>query len=210
MVVNTGGWLIRRDVLISPIAVAGKVDWKEGLIHVLLDKEKVENSPDIDSQKPVSREMEDKLSRYYGWPQYWYGPSIWGMEMSPGALASMTIVKNMPEKMETMEESIDTYLRSYREVKGYSIQALDGEIGRLDDLLLEDLTWSVRYLIVDTGDWLSGKMVIFGTKRIQDISWTDRSMDIRVKKDKVENVPEFDSAQPVDRWYEEKVEQFYE
>ena len=72
LVVDTGTWLPDRQVLISPIAL-GQPDWEGQFFPVKLTTEQVRNSPDIDTDKPVSRQQETRLHTYYDWPVYWSG-----------------------------------------------------------------------------------------------------------------------------------------
>src|SRR5205809_6020840 len=73
LVVDTGGWLPGRRVLISPIAL-GETDWPGHRLHVKLTRQQVEESPVIDTDKPVSRQHEVSYYQYYRWPYYWGGP----------------------------------------------------------------------------------------------------------------------------------------
>src|SRR5678815_3470573 len=77
LVADTGGWLPGVQVLVSPFAVKS-VDDAEKHINVSLTKAQIENSPSIDTDKPVSRQFELKYYQYFGWPMYWYGPALWG------------------------------------------------------------------------------------------------------------------------------------
>ena len=73
LMVDTGGWLDGRTVLISPISVI-YTDWDEERLDVSLTKKQVENSPDINTHLPVSRQHEAQYFGYYGYPYYWGGP----------------------------------------------------------------------------------------------------------------------------------------
>ena len=76
-VVETGGWLGGRRVLISPIAVV-QADWQAKRVDVALTKKQVEHSPNVDTHQPVSRQNEAEYYGYYGYPCYWDGPFLWG------------------------------------------------------------------------------------------------------------------------------------
>ncbi len=77
LTVETDGWLGDRQVLISPISVV-HTDWQGKRLDVALTKKQVENSPNIDTHKPVSRQHETTYMGYYGYPFYWGGPNLWG------------------------------------------------------------------------------------------------------------------------------------
>ena len=73
LVADTGNWLTGRQVLISPYALVA-VDKEKQHITVDLTKKQIENSPSLDSDKPVSRQFEESYTGYFGWPIYWAGP----------------------------------------------------------------------------------------------------------------------------------------
>jgi sporulation protein YlmC with PRC-barrel domain len=157
LVVDTGKWLSGRKVLISPIAI-GSPDWMLQELPVSLTKTQVRRSPDIDTRKPVSRQHEAEYSRYYGYPYYWGGAGFWGMGAYPGGLTAGDTIK---EELRTAAAHAprtpdDSHLRSTNVVIGYQVHATDGNIGRIDDLLVDDHTWAIRYLIVDTNRWWTG------------------------------------------------------
>ena len=85
LVVDTGPWLSSRKVLISPIAISSP-NWTEEILPVSITKEQVKNSPDIDTDKPVSRQHENAYMGYYGYPYYWDGAGLWGGGAYPGML----------------------------------------------------------------------------------------------------------------------------
>ena len=85
LVVQTGGWLGGRQVLISPYSIV-HADWQARRLEVALTKRQVENSPDINTHQPVRRQQEAEYNRYYGYPYYWGGPLLWGPVYYPGAV----------------------------------------------------------------------------------------------------------------------------
>ena len=82
LTVETGGWLGGRQVLISPFSIL-HTDWPAKRLDVALTKKQVENSPDINTHQPVSRQHEAEYNRYYGYPYYWGGPYMWGPAFYP-------------------------------------------------------------------------------------------------------------------------------
>jgi hypothetical protein len=138
LVVNTGGWLCGRPVLISPISVIGQPDWQSKRLDVSLTKKQVENSPDIDTRQPVSRQHEIEYLGYYGYPFYWGGSDLWGPASYPAGL--LAVLAAAPSKTVTQARAgkklTDSHLRSSQEVTGYFIEASDGEIGHLDGFVV--------------------------------------------------------------------------
>src|SRR6185503_16405322 len=168
LVADTGTWLSGRLVLVSPFALAG-VDEKTRHFNVKLTKDHIERSPSIDTHKPVSRQFEAEYAQHYGWPMYWYGPALWGptpypvYERGPGEPPTS-------DPMVRPEQSGDPHLRSAKEVMGYHIHAQDDEIGHVEDLIVDEQDWAVRYLVVDTRNWLPGKKVLLAPQWIEEVS----------------------------------------
>lgn len=209
LVVDTGGWLTGRRVLISPIAL-GDTDWQGQRLHVKLTRQQVENSPDIDTDRPVSRQQEVGYFQYYGWPYYWGGPGLWGGAMYPGYLAYAPAVDAaVEEEQRRVEEEGDPHLRSTNEVMGYKIQARDDEIGGVSDFILDDETWAIRYLVVDTGGWWPGKKVLVPPPWIEQVSWTDQKVYVELDRDTIRNGPEWDPSAPITREYEQRLHGYY-
>jgi uncharacterized protein YrrD len=195
MVVNTGGWLLRELVLISPRSIRG-VAWELGQVDVSLTREQVENAPDIYADQPVSRQMEEQLARHYNYQPYWYGPGLWGGAGVPFGVgagytaAAMAAAAQEPAPQEAPKG--DPHLRSTREVKGYRIQCSDGEIGHVDDFIMDDETWGIRYLVIDTGGWLPGKQVLIAPHWAAAVSWDEQAVKVDLSREQVKDAPEFD------------------
>jgi len=188
LAVDTGGWLDRHEVLISPAAVE-RVDWDGWLMWLRLTRAQVEGSPDVEAHRPVSRQHELQFAAYYGWPQYWEGAALWGLTMAPSALieaaAAVHGVEAAPEPPPG-----DRHLHSAREVIGYHIQATDGEIGHVEDFMIEDGSWAVRSMVVGTRNWLPGRRVLVPTDRIREFRWGGACACVDLTRDEVAAGPE--------------------
>jgi uncharacterized protein YrrD len=210
VVVDTGGWLSGRKVLVSPRSVRG-VDWDNEVLNVDLTQQQVRDSPDIDTDKPVSRQHEIAHSAYYGYPYYWEGAGLWGPTMLPfpwvGAtpgpvLAGQepvddTVAREVQARVDEEHSAGDIHLRSCDELIGYEIMAADGTIGTVDDFVFDDASWAIRFLIVDTRKWLPGKHVRLAPEQIDRVSWEDREVYVKMTRQAVENSPEYDPSHPV-------------
>lgn len=200
LVVKTGGWLMERKVLISPAAL-NEPDWKNESFPVSLTKEQVENSPDIDTQKPVSRQQEMALYNYYEWP---YGdPSgagFYGTMGMMGMVESRVPFEEAIAARRNEKEPGDPHLRSTSEVKGYRIHAMDGEIGDVADFIVDE-NWKICFLVVDTGNWLPGKKVLISPDWIIVVSWANSSVEVDVSREAVKNSAEYDPDQPIPENY---------
>lgn len=212
LVVDTGGWLSGRKVLISPFAVVD-VRWDDRELEVSLTKSEVENSPDIDLAKPVSRQQFLELHEYYGWPAYWGGSMMMGTA-TPGVYPMVMggireLERELEEEGPQEKYRGDPYLRSARFVSGYQIEATDGRIGRVDDYLLADKEWIIRYVLVDTGDWLPGRKVLIMPQCVERVDWASRGVRVSLSRDQVETSPEYDPDQLPDRDYEVRLHEHY-
>jgi hypothetical protein len=163
--------------VVSPVSV-DEVDWKSRMIVVDLSRDVVAGSPKIDPQEPIGREKERQLSRYYGIPFYWAGVGLWGNHVYPGLLAG--------ESFEEEECSDgENHVHGTKEAFGYRIQATDGEIGRVDDLVVEEKTWEILFLVIDTGNWLPGKKVIVDTHWIDEVNWHQGTVTVNLPRNAI-------------------------
>ena len=192
VVADTGGWLTDRRVLISPISII-QADWESKRLPVSLTKAQVTDCPDINSDDRFSRRDEMKYYDYYGWPYYWLGGSLWGPGIIPSELASAHREREsfLPEEN---EENIDqTYLRSVREVTDYYIQAEDGDVGHVEEFMIDDEAWVIRYMVVDTRNWWPGKKVLVAPEWIERVDWRNSKVYVDLSREQIKNGPEFDA-----------------
>ena len=201
LVVNTGAWLFRRDVLVSPISIEN-VDEANKQVIVNLTRDQVKDSPDIDTQRPVSRQHETAFMDYYGYPYYWGGPYLWGDSAFPATLAMPPAVESQmaaaaaTARRRESEDSYDEHLRSVNEVRGYHIEAVDGEIGHVDDFIIDDRDWAIGSIVIKTGGWLSGRKTLVSPRSIEGISWTESKMFVNLTREQIAGGPEYtDSGQ---------------
>lgn len=207
MVVNPGGWLSGRKVLISPISVRN-VDWDDEVVNVNLDQRQIRESPSIDTDKPVSRQHETDYYRYFGYPSYWEGANLWGLGAYPmpwvGASGEVTppsphTSDHAPMRADQHRDSADTHLRSSKEVIGYEIMATDGPIGNVENFVFDEKSWAIRYFVVDTRKWWPGKRVLLSPEWIDTVSWPEREVYVKVARRAVETSPEYDDLHPLSR-----------
>ncbi|ATC62952.1 photosystem reaction center subunit H [Nibricoccus aquaticus] len=218
-VVDAGSWLLSRQVLISPLSV-DLPDWEKKILPVSLTKEQVKNSPGIDTDKPVSRQHEATLSDYYGWPYYWSDPVFTALAFAGpmGAMPSAGAVAADAERVLALDQAAagvvghgeyDPHLRNVNALIGHHIEALDGEIGHVEDVLIEDRTWEIRYLVISTGNWLPGKKVVIAPLWISDFNRNGSMIHIDLSRDAIKGSPAYDPQQPVDSGYSGRLHDHY-
>lgn len=155
--------------------------------------------------QPVSRQMEADLHEHYNWPAYW---SLGIAPLYPmteqtllGEVADMAEEGDIPKR--------DPNLRSVEEVTGYTIEARDGDIGHVEDFIVDDENWIIRYMIVDTRNWLPGRKVLVALNWIEDIAWDTRRVQVDLKQGTIKRSPGFDPAEPISPEYEQKLYDYY-
>jgi uncharacterized protein YrrD len=204
LIVDTGKWLPGRRVLISPVSVT-RAEWGEQRLVLSITRDQVKNSPGLETHKPVSRQHEMDYLDYYGYPYYWGQAGLWGAYPNPMLPTPEQVARlraRTDEARRQAAEKGDADLRSAREVTGYVIRATDGDLGHVEDFLLDDLSWAIRYLVVDTSNWWFGKHVLIAPGWIRDISWSNRSVIVKVTRQLLKQAPPYDRAEHIDRQWE--------
>lgn len=205
LVVKTDGWLTGKRVLLAPAAV-DSISWDRDLAEVGVGRRQIESSPDVDEVKPVSRLQELMLARHYGWPRYWLGdPMMGGVEPVPPSV----LEADTEARKEVEEELARAAIRSVDEVRGYLVVAPDGDLGKIRDFALEESDWRIRYLIVDTGGWLSQRRVLMSTRWITGVDWASRRVAVQPERKRVEAAPPWDPSNGVAGDYESRLHAHY-
>lgn len=189
LVADTGNWLTGRQVLIAPHAF--KSFYQDGkVLMVNLTKKQIENSPPIDTHKPVSRQYEEEYYRYYGWPHYWQGDSVWGMSGFPILSEGSIPCSSEPRtKNHAKHEHLDTHLRSVQAIIGYQIQAGDEIVGAVVDFMMDAKSWVIGQVIVNTGNRFTGKKVLLTPSQIARISYEESKVFVNLTKPAVLESP---------------------
>jgi sporulation protein YlmC with PRC-barrel domain len=208
LVVDTGKWLPGRQVLISPISL-GRADRSNRRIQVDLTMKQIEDSPGIETDRPVSRQYETSYHDYYGYPYYWTGPYLWGPAAYPGPLMMPERTRAEAEAIRREQESGDPHLHSANEVAGYYIEATDGDIGHVEEFIIDDENWAIRYIVVDTRNWWPGKKVLVSPQWIERASWHDSRVYVNLSRHNIQEAPEYDLTKPPSRDYEASLHRHY-
>ena len=202
LIADTGNWLTGRQVLISPYALAA-VSKEEHHIAINLTQKQIENSPSLFTDKPVSRQFEETYNNYYGWPMYWGGSYMWGTY--PYIMRD----REKWSKLGQVKKVWDSHLRSNHEVSGYHIQAADGEIGHVEDFIIDDEIWAIRYLIIDTRNWWAGKKILISPKWIERVSWSESKVFVNLSTETIKQSPEYTEESLLTRDYETRLHRHY-
>jgi sporulation protein YlmC with PRC-barrel domain len=195
--VDTSEWLPGHHVLLTPDSL-GSPSTEGEILPVALRREQVRSSPDVKTDRPISQQHEEDLFEHYGWSPYW----------GTGRSGLMQHVTRTQQSTETLPPA-DSSLRSMQEVAGYSVHASDGHIGHVEDFIIDDEEWIVRYIVIDTRNWLPGRKVIISPEWVGRIDWQARQVWLDHSRDQVRHSPHYDPGQPVNRQYELRLYDYY-
>ncbi len=204
--IDTGKWLPGKRVLVNP-AVVWKADWANRQLHVDLSREQIQNSPSIDSKQTVSELKRKESANALPWP-YFYGDPIGGVYPASVLLPPLetTVIEEESER-EPLEP--ECHLRSVKEVRRYALEAKDGMLGHLQDFIVDDDGWVIRYLVGNTGMWISGKRVLIDPDWAYAFNWEDSVVQLDLTRAEIERCPEYDPDMPVNREIETRLYDFY-
>jgi hypothetical protein len=204
LVVRTGSWLSGRDVLLAPAAVT-RCDWDGHHLHVSLTMNEVRNCPDVSSDRPVSRQQEVEYLEYYNQLPYW----MLGAEVGGAAVALDAAMRTAAAEAEAAGVAPPTHLRSSQEVATYRLEATDGPVGHVRAFLIDDRSWRVRYLVVETGHWWSGREAVFAPEWVDRVSWGERCLHVRLARETIRTGPPYQGDRAVTPEYEAALERHY-
>ena len=213
LVVDTGTWLTGRKVLLPAFAL-GHLDPARREFFVRLTMQEVKDSPDIDTKRPVSRQMEASIYDHYSWSPYWGAGLYMGGYGDGGGLMAPLSSRGSMRRDEDMAAvrrgGDDQHLRSFEAITGYHIHTSDGDIGHVEDFLVEEADWAIHYLVVDTKNWWPGKRVLVSPRSVAEIDWTDSLVKLNVSRRSVKDSPAYDASKTVDRTYEKQFHKYYD
>ena len=226
LIVATGEWLSSRKVLISPMAI-GEANWVKKILPVSITRTQVRACPGVDTEKPVSRQLEMDHLGHYGYPNYWDGGDLWGMGATPHLLMSgMGYAGTGPERAERRAQAEKArleaeaaiaerqqrgnhHLRSGATVMHYRLHASDGDLGHIQDFLFDEESWAIRFMIVNTRNGWLDHHVLVAPQWITGFNWGKRVATVDLTRDEVEQSPPYKIGMEIDRQEELRVYRHY-
>jgi len=196
MVADTGKWLPGRKVLLAPSSL-GTPDWLSKYLPVQLSKAQIEQAPGLETDAPVSRQFEVEYHTFFGLPYYWSDP-----------LVSEAISPSLPAPGRKEALPPDEHMRSTAEITGYNVQATDGDIGKVKDFILDE-SWMIRYLIIDIGNWISGREILLSPTWLGEVDWALGLIAVHMTREQMENSPAFNDSVAISREYEDMLYKYY-
>jgi hypothetical protein len=190
VVVDTGSWLTGRSVLIAPQAI-GRIEPAAKVLPVKLRRKQIENSPAFESHVPVSRQYEIDYYQYYGWPAYWAGGGLWGLGAYPSAAFP---APTLPLPPTPVRHRAEKHLQSVLATVGYRVEALDGDVGRLEGFLFDDHDWAVAELVIEAGHWYAGHEVRVSRRNIRGVTRDHGAITIDLTKGDIQRTKDDEIA----------------
>jgi hypothetical protein len=222
MKVDTGNWLPGRQILIHPSAIAPlrippkpvvpMVSMGQTLsVSVNLTRAQVEASPDAREEEPCTLQFEARLLEHYQWDPYWGDAYFRPAEVDPRW--EPPFFNNGPGRPEADKapapNDADPHLRSFSDFKGYHVHASDGDIGHVENVLVDDANWDIRYLVIATRNWLPGKEVQIAPFAASKVDPDNRRLTLNVTRDEVQSAPAWDPLAMMDAATEQALHRHY-
>ena len=192
LIVKAGNFLQGKLTLISTQALLAP-DWENELFPTNLTMDQIKNGPDIDTDKPVYRQQETKLYDHFPWDIYW------GIGLIP---LEDSVEMALSEKINQGNTESDPHLRSSDKITGYVLRVADGELGQVDDFIIDTDSWKITFVVVKTGTWFSDKKILLPIAWISEIDWLASSITVEATVEDVQQCAEFDPYAPVNEVYE--------
>jgi len=198
-----GNLLSPKRVLIPKVFVKQAI-WEDKTFLIDLSSSDIDKCPDIDDHLPISRKYEEELSKYYQITPYWSGAYL-------GSTGGYFPPRPISVPLKAVDEDkLGTILRSFKEVEGYHIQALDGTMGHVEDILIDDEDWQIIYTVVDTKNWLPwSKKVLVAIHWMDKVSYVKKEVEINLNTKTIKSAPEYNPDDLIDMDYEKELYDFY-
>lgn len=200
---ETGNWLMDRQVLISPHALVS-IDKETKHITTNLTVKQIESSPSLFKDLPISPEFDSTYHNYYGWPANGTSPYMWG------ANQGIMQVRNSYKAIIQAEKDLEPGLRSAYDIYGRKIHAPDGEFGNIEDFIIDDEFWAVRYLVIDTVSWWPSKKVLISPKWIDHLGLDEFKVFVNVPHETIKHAPEYTDGVELNREFEDCLHKYYQ
>jgi len=211
LVVDNSTWLAERRLLLHPSSIVTKA-YDRHALGVALTKTQIEGSPDIRHDQPVSRQTEMSLYDYYGASPLWEG-GYFGNGAIASPLSSPPIYGQTPLGSPDDEDpnhgARDPHLRSVAEVTGYHVHATDGPIGHVENFIIGDEHWDIRYIIIDTRNFWPGKHVLIAPHAATEVDWHRHEIRLNLSREAVRTSPEWNPDDLIDAAFEQSLHTHY-
>jgi hypothetical protein len=200
----------REALLLS--TYLGRLNRGTHILSVETRREQVANTPPLDRSQPITRQEEKELHALYGWPIYW-----WEQEHDITPIGGLWEEERVPEQTEESEAEAQAETEIEPEgpqllfagdlVEVYGIQAEGGEAGTLQDLIVDDETWMIPYLVVNTPE---AQRVLLATDYVETIDLGTRDLYVSLPRDAIAGGPVISATEPITPALEQSLREYYD
>lgn len=182
------GTIFKDKKVIIPRMFWKNPSWINQNFEVSLSIKDIENGPLIDEYLPVSKQYEKELLKHFDLQSHIMRFQSQSVLQTAGNIhLENAFTKSVSEDYENKGS-----LRSFREVCNYSIRTKDGFKGKLNDLIIDDSNWEVKYIIIDlNGSIPWSRKVLINVNWIERISYPKKSIKINLNSDSLLNSKDF-------------------
>ena len=107
------------------------------------------------------------------------------------------------------QPSGDSHLRGCKAVIGYHIHATDGDIGHVEDFIVDDHAWAIRYLVVNTSNWWVGHRMLVAPPWIEAVNWSTSTVSVDLTREAIKAAPQYDAVAQFTREQEQALYEHY-
>lgn len=158
--------LLAEDVLLRPSQTSGTA-WASRALETPLSMDEVRAAPALLSNPPVAKQGELATVQMVAWEAYWTG------------------------LFDRMPKFGDPHLRNMGAITGHRVLGIDSKVGWIDNFVIDDEDWSVRYLVVRLGPRRNGRRVVVEPEVVGTISWPTRSVSLKLPRDAIVQCEDF-------------------
>jgi len=205
VVVDTGSWLPGKRVLVAPSSIR-LIEPDEQRLRVDLTVEQVRGSPELATDRPVSRQEEIALHKHFGWSPYWI--SVGHLAGASPGLAMEHFEQTQRDATERLAEG-DPNLRSVAEIAGYAVAADKQAVGKIADFLIDESDWRVVHFIVEGGDPVDGRKLLLDPQHVTDIDWEGSLVTVALSTEAIRSSPAYDGADSPEPGYLDRLARHY-
>jgi hypothetical protein len=182
LITDTSNGPSRRKVLLPAIAL-DQTNQVSRKIPIHLTKEQVNNCPSIDTNALMSRQIQSRLNEVYPVFMYW--------AMSGYVSTSLPLAPVSNQQSQSEEHNIA--FRSVEDIGHCFIQAVDGDLGAIEEIVVDDESWSIRYIVANPTKWLLGRKFWVLPTWIETIDWEAQQVFLKISKEQLKNSPDYSS-----------------
>ena len=205
IVMETRGLIKGGRILVASPKALANINWAGRLFHLALTREDVDRVPGVDLDVPIPASGPTEGHRFFGYDYYLGHDEIWSSDADNGLFADGHWAE---APLRLYGGKGEAHLRSIKAIRGYHLQARDGPIGHLEDLLIDDQSWDVRFMAVDTRQWGPGHRVLVAPDHAR-VSWREKKIFVDLPQEVVRESPPWDPSIEVDRDYEARLHAHY-